>query len=164
MSQARRADEKARGSLYATLTAIAARLIPSDDAQGGAAEANAAAYIVRVLAGEHAAYGSAYSAGIDVLERHCAERFGASFVELDLVAQEELLAQVRADAPWFGGGGEKFFELVRGHVIEGTFCDPRWGGNAGCVGWRLLGYGGPRLRWTAEDQEIGELSASRGRE
>jgi gluconate 2-dehydrogenase gamma chain len=47
-----------------------------------------------------------------------------------------------------------FFELVRAHVLEGMFGDPRWGGNIDHAGWRLLDYAGPRREWTAADQAL----------
>ena len=48
-----------------------------------------------------------------------------------------------------------FFNLVRAHTIEGTFCDPYYGGNAGFVGWDLIGYPGVRTTVNADDQRLG---------
>ena len=50
--------------------------------------------------------------------------------------------------------------MVRGHVWQGTFGDPYYGGNANFVGWDLLGYPGVRTGVRPEDQErleAGEL-------
>ncbi len=47
-----------------------------------------------------------------------------------------------------------FFALVRAHTIQGTFCDPAYGGNANFVGWDLIGYPGVRLNVTAADQRM----------
>ncbi|RPI48391.1 MAG: hypothetical protein EHM55_25655, partial [Acidobacteria bacterium] len=47
-----------------------------------------------------------------------------------------------------------FFALVRAHTLQGTFCDPAYGGNANFVGWDLLGYPGVRLNATAADQRM----------
>jgi hypothetical protein len=44
--------------------------------------------------------------------------------------------------------------LVRRHTIEGTFCDPYYGGNANFVGWDLIGYPGIRLVVTADEQRV----------
>jgi hypothetical protein len=44
--------------------------------------------------------------------------------------------------------------MVRGHTIEGTFCDPYYGGNADFVGWDLIGYPGLRMAVGAEDQRM----------
>jgi gluconate 2-dehydrogenase gamma chain len=38
-----------------------------------------------------------------------------------------------------------FFALLRQNTIEGMFCDPLHGGNAGMVGWQLVGFPGPRM-------------------
>ena len=50
-----------------------------------------------------------------------------------------------------------FFDLVLRHTREGVFGDPRWGGNAERVGWGLIHYGGPKLIWTADDQQIEDV-------
>ena len=43
---------------------------------------------------------------------------------------------------------------VRTHTIQGTFCDPYYGGNANFVGWDLIGYPGIRLAVTADEQRM----------
>jgi hypothetical protein len=48
-----------------------------------------------------------------------------------------------------------FFNLVRTHTIEGTFGDPYYGGNAGFVGWDLIGYPGVRTIVSADEQRLG---------
>jgi gluconate 2-dehydrogenase gamma chain len=40
-----------------------------------------------------------------------------------------------------------FFQLLRTHTIEGMFCDPMHGGNAGLIGWQLIGYPGPVMSY-----------------
>ena len=40
-----------------------------------------------------------------------------------------------------------FFALLRQHTIEGMFADPMHGGNAGMVGWKLIGYPGPQMNY-----------------
>ena len=42
-----------------------------------------------------------------------------------------------------------FFNIVLSHTIQGTFCDPFYGGNANFAGWDLIGYPGVRLAVTA---------------
>jgi hypothetical protein len=48
-----------------------------------------------------------------------------------------------------------FFALVRTHTIQGTFCDPFYGGNANFAGWDLIGYPGVRTIVTPDEQRIG---------
>jgi gluconate 2-dehydrogenase gamma chain len=43
-----------------------------------------------------------------------------------------------------------FFQLLRTHTIEGMFCDPLHGGNAGLIGWQLIGYPGPVMSYREE--------------
>ena len=47
-----------------------------------------------------------------------------------------------------------FFNLLRAHTIQGTFCDPFYGGNASFVGWDLIGYPGVRLGVSAAEQRF----------
>jgi len=43
-----------------------------------------------------------------------------------------------------------FFRLLRQHTIEGMFSDPMHGGNAGMIGWQLIGYPGPLMSYRDE--------------
>ena len=69
-----------------------------------------------------------------------------------MAAQDRVLEAV-AEGP-----SPAFFEELRARALEGLFCDPAWGGNAGEAGWRLLGYPGPRHVWSAEDQRIEDVA------
>jgi len=43
-----------------------------------------------------------------------------------------------------------------GHTtIQGTFCDPYYGGNANFAGWDLIGYPGVRISVAAQEQRMG---------
>jgi gluconate 2-dehydrogenase gamma chain len=128
------------------LEAVCARLIPTDEHGPGAREARAAQYIDRALAGFLAPSRQAYTAGLADLDRRAAERHGAPFATLTDVNQDAVLTSVEATA---------FFALVRNHTIQGTFCDPFYGGNANFVGWDLLGYPGVRTSVTEADQRMG---------
>ncbi len=67
-----------------------------------------------------------------------------------------MLSEVEAGAATgFAGGSAAFFDLVRGHTIQGTFCDPYYGGNANFVGWDLIDYPGVRTIATADEQRLG---------
>jgi len=48
-----------------------------------------------------------------------------------------------------------FFRLLRQHTIEGMFSDPMHGGNAGMVGWQLIGYPGPLMSFRDEIEKAG---------
>ena len=57
-------------------------------------------------------------------------------------------------ATGFTPNAAAFFALVRTHTIQGTFCDPYYGGNANFVGWDLIGYPGIRMAVTADEQRM----------
>jgi gluconate 2-dehydrogenase gamma chain len=48
-----------------------------------------------------------------------------------------------------------FFNTLRSHAIQGTFSDPFYGGNAGFLGWDMIGYPGVRTAVAAEYQQMG---------
>jgi gluconate 2-dehydrogenase gamma chain len=138
------------------LDAICARLIPSDANGPGAAEAQAARFIDRALAGFLAPNRQAYAAGLAAVDRHAVTSHGAAFARLAPADQDAVLKDVEAGrAEGLPAGPSSFFNLVRTHTIQGTFCDPFYGGNANFVGWDLIGYPGVRTIVTADDQRMG---------
>ena len=138
-----------------TLSAIAARLIPTDSTGPGATEARAAQYIDRALGGALAPFREAYRAGLAAIDRHAQSTKGSSFARLPAADQDELLRDVERNAvTGFSTDASAFFNLVLSHTIQGTFCDPHYGGNANFAGWDLINYPGVRLAVTAEEQGL----------
>lgn len=129
----------------ATLAAVCARIIPTDETGPGAAEARASVYIDRALGGWLAASRDAYTTGLAAINDAARARGAARFADLAPADQDAVLRALD-DTP--------FFALVRTHTIQGTFCDPAYGGNANFVGWDLIGYPGVRLNVTAADQRM----------
>src|SRR5262249_19346651 len=138
------------------LEAVCARLIPTDENGPGATEARAARYIDRALDGFLAPNRQAYAAGLAAIDRHAVKSHGAAFQQLAPADQDAVLTDVEAGkAEGLGAGPSSFFNLIRTHTIQGTFCDPFYGGNADFVGWDLLGYPGVRTIVTPDDQRMG---------
>ena len=129
----------------ATLAAVCARLIPTDGSGPGAAEAGAAVYIDRALGGWLASSRETYAVGLVALDEAARARSGKRFVDLTAAEQDAVLTAIEQTP---------FFALVRAHTIQGTFCDPAYGGNVNFVGWDLIGYPGIRLNVTAADQRM----------
>ena len=126
------------------------------------AEARAAHYIDRALAGPLHASRDAYAAGLAAVDAYATARNGAPFVELAPDAQDAVLTDMESNvATGFMPNAAAFFNLVRAHTIQGTFCDPYYGGNAGFVGWDLIGYPGLRLSVGPEEQRLGAPKAVR---
>ena len=137
------------------LEAIVARLIPSDASGPGAKEARAARYIDRALGGALSPSHSVYTAGLAAVDRLAMSSRGRPFKDLSAADQDALLVDVEAgNAPGFPDAAA-FFALVRAHTLQGTFCDPYYGGNAGFAGWDLIGYPGVRTLVAADDQRLG---------
>jgi len=128
------------------LEAVCARLIPTDEHGPGAREARAAHYIDRALAGFLAPSRQTYAAGLAAIDKAAIDAHGISFAKLSDAHQDAVLHAIEATP---------FFALVRTHTIQGTFCDPFYGGNANFVGWDLIGYPGVRTIVTPDEQRIG---------
>jgi gluconate 2-dehydrogenase gamma chain len=145
-----------------TLEAICARLIPSDENGPGAAEARAAHYIDRALTGPLRASRDAYAAGLAAIDVYAQSAKGAPFAKLAPRDQDAVLTDMEKNAaPGFMPNAAAFFNLVRTHTIQGTFCDPYYGGNANFVGWDLVGYPGLRMAVGEDEQRMGVPKAVR---
>jgi gluconate 2-dehydrogenase gamma chain len=132
------------------------RIFPSDESGPGAREAGVVIYIDRQLAGpygkdkyrytkppfvesapEHGYQGKEspreiYRNGINTL---------GNFADLPPAQQDDRLRNIETTT---------FFRLLRQHTIEGMFSDPMHGGNAGLIGWQLIGYPGPLMSYRDE--------------
>jgi gluconate 2-dehydrogenase gamma chain len=136
-----------------TLQAVVARLIPADENGPGAAEAGAAHYIDRALSGPLRGSRDAYANGLAALDAYALSAKGATFVKLPADQQDAILTDLETNAaPGFSPDAATFFNLIRTHTIQGTFCDPYYGGNANFIGWDLIGYPGIRMAVSADEQ------------
>jgi gluconate 2-dehydrogenase gamma chain len=133
------------------VAAAAFRIFPSDDSGPGAREAGVSIYIDRQLAGSYGRDRFRFTQppfedgppelGYQGKEtpRHI-YREGLKglhgFHLLPPAGQDDALRQIESSI---------FFALLRQNSIEGMFCDPIHGGNAGMVGWQLVGFPGPRM-------------------
>ena len=136
------------------LEAIVARLIPTDENEPGATEARAAHYIDRALAGPLASSRAAYALGLAAVDEYAQASRGAHFSNLSAEDQDAVLRDIEKNiANGFSPNSSVFFEMVRTHTIQGTFCDPYYGGNANILGWDLIGY--PGIRMAVSDDEQG---------
>ena len=141
------------------IAAACDRIMPSDATGPGAREAGVVVYIDRQLAGPYGTDRYRYTKGPFVesgpehgyqgkanpqeIYREGVRRLGPRFADLAADEQDELLRSIEKTL---------FFQLLRTHTIEGMFCDPLHGGNAGMIGWQLIGYPGPRMDYTYRDE------------
>jgi gluconate 2-dehydrogenase gamma chain len=145
------------------IAAACERIFPSDASGPGAKEAGVVIYIDRQLAGPYGADKYRYTKGpfADSYPEHGYQgkenprdtyrqgiaQLGSNFDELPVEEQIEKLQSIEKT---------RFFQLLRAHTIEGMFSDPMHGGNAGLIGWQLVGYPGPRMSYKQDvDQHFG---------
>jgi gluconate 2-dehydrogenase gamma chain len=146
------------------VTAACERIFPSDASGPGAKEAGVVIYIDRQLAGPYGADKYRYTKGpfVDSYPEHGYQgkenpretyhqgiaNLGTNFAELPVEEQIRKLQSMEKT---------HFFQLLRTHTIEGIFSDPMHGGNAGLIGWQLIGYPGPRMSYKDDvDQHFGK--------
>jgi gluconate 2-dehydrogenase gamma chain len=116
----------------ATVAAIAARIIPSDDGLPGATEAGVVHYIDRALATFSAGQKPAYTEGIADLDRRVSRAHGSGsrFASVTTQQQDEVLRSIER-TPFFG--------MVRFDTIVGMWALPTYGGNRDFSGWQAIG-------------------------
>jgi hypothetical protein len=145
---------------WATIEAITGRILPTD-AEPGAIEARCVNFIDKALAHEEAQARPLYALGVAGTQAVAQRRFARPFVALTPAEQDELLALLETGAAsgWPEGPitSPAFFATVRAHTLIGFLADPKYGGNAGHAGWKLVGYPGPRhhLGGYTPDQMLG---------
>ena len=139
-----------------TLAAICDCLIPSDEHGPGAREARAVHYIDKSLASHNNGSRHNYSVGLNAINEFARKTRGKSFPELPLDQQNSILLAVQTNKiSGFISNGSGFFNMLRSHTIDGTFCDPYYGGNQEFVGWDMLRYPGIRLGASEADVSAG---------
>jgi gluconate 2-dehydrogenase gamma chain len=136
--------------------AAAERIFPSDASGPGATEAGVVIYIDRQLAGPYGSdkYRFTQAPFVESVPEHGYQgketpreiyrggiRQLANFTALPANQQDERLRAIESSL---------FFRLLRQHTIEGLFSDPMHGGNAGLIGWQLIGYPGPLMSYRDE--------------
>jgi gluconate 2-dehydrogenase gamma chain len=121
-----------------TVEAVAARIIPSDE-RPGAKEAQVVNFIDYMLTTAYSDQQAVYRDGLQQLDKTCQRRFTRPFAQLAEVDQDNVLSQLelRNISEWEHAGD--FFFTIRNHTIEGMFSDPKYHGNAGRVGWEVMG-------------------------
>jgi len=145
------------------VAAACERIFPSDASGPGATEAGVVIYIDRQLGGPYGRDKYRYTKGpwVESVPEHGYQgkenpqetyRKGikdlGNFTSLSAEEQNKKLAEIERT---------HFFQLLRAHTIEGMFCDPMHGGNAGLIGWQLIGYPGPQMSYRNEiDKHFGQ--------
>jgi gluconate 2-dehydrogenase gamma chain len=131
--------------------AAVSRILPSDELGPGAKETGVVMYIDRYLAGPYGSDRHRYTQGpfetgpvelgyqgkATPREIYAEGLKGLTGLDrLETAQQDQALQKIESSL---------FFSLLQQHTIEGMFCDPVHGGNTDMVGWKLVGFPGPRM-------------------
>lgn len=126
---------------YATLRALVDRMIPADDMPGGL-DAGVDRYILHLLQHDGAGFASQYLTALDALQQEAVAQYGCAFAQLRAVDADALLHGLTHHAPHtrWQTSPPAFIALLAEHCAEGFYADPRQGGNADQVSWRMIGF------------------------
>jgi gluconate 2-dehydrogenase gamma chain len=123
------------------LDSILAQLIPASADLPGARETKVLIYFDRELQKpEMKSLENAVRYGIHALN-HAAKRAGTTnFARLSADQQNALLGDFQHDTLHMGAQPTSpIFAHLLALALEGYLCDPKYGGNADCKGWRAVG-------------------------
>jgi gluconate 2-dehydrogenase gamma chain len=145
------------------IAAACERIFPRDANGPGASDSGVVVYIDRQLAGPFGRDKYRYVAPpfVDSVPQHGYQgretprqtyrdgiRALGDFADLSPREQDVKLAAI---------DGSRFFTMLRAHTLEGVFSDPMHGGNVDLVGWKLIGFPGPRVQYRNEiDKHFGQ--------
>jgi len=159
--------------------AAIARLIPQDALGPGALQAGVDVFIDSQLAGPFGQAAGQYMQGpfhlgakeqgyqlpftpaqvyrlcIPRVDQHCRNKHRAPFAQLTAQQQDAVLHDLEDGKIDLGEiPSANFFGLLWQNTKEGFFADPIYGGNRHFIGWKLIGFNGPRYNYV---QEIGRF-------
>jgi gluconate 2-dehydrogenase gamma chain len=166
---------------YTFVQAAVSRLIPNDELGPGAKEAGVATFIDRQLSGP---YGRAetwsmqgpwkegtkeqgyqlkltpaqlYRTAIADIDAWCGKNGQRPFAEQDTNAQDKFLHSLeQGDVKLARAPAKDFFDMLLQNTVEGFLADPMYGGTRDFVGWKLIGFPGPRYNYLAEIDQYGK--------
>jgi len=136
---------------WATLGAVLEHLLPTEPDSPGAAEIHALDYFRFVMTDKRVdrEQRDFILQGNRWLDDLAGEKYGRTFVQLDLTGKEHMLRQVARSS-----AGENWIATLLTYLFEALLTAPAYGGNTDQVGWRWLQYvpgfplPGPGTRFT----------------
>ena len=138
-----------------TVAAFAERLMPGAPGKPGARDADVLNYIDLALSGAYADLQYFYRRGLASLDAYCRKTYREPFRRLSAGQQDEVITALEegkaSEFSW--PSAVAFFNTVRTHTMEGMFADPIYGGNKEFAGWRLIGFPGAQVEFTAADMQ-----------
>lgn len=128
-----------------TLEAMLERLIPSNVPPGtpGARETRVIRYLDRQLKEKQfAGFEGLVRGGLRYLDLVAKKEHHARFADLGHDAQDDILARFQVGRIRVHFPLPRFFIIVETFALEGFLGAPKHGGNAHCLAWSSIGFGG----------------------
>jgi len=98
-----------------------------------------------------------YQVAIADINDYCEQTYQRPFSELDHSEQDDLLHQIEdGDVELQHLSSDVFFRHLWQNTLEGFLSDPMYGGNRDFVGWKLIGFPGPRYNYVEEITQHGK--------
>jgi gluconate 2-dehydrogenase gamma chain len=120
-----------------TLCAVVQRILPSDGDADGAKEAAVVSYFAWARSQAWFRGESRLQEGLALIEAVSRARFQRSFPECTAALQDVILREIES-LP--SRAVQKFWSMMINMTIAGFLCDPRYGGNRECLGWRFIDF------------------------
>lgn len=124
------------------LTALCEQIIPADETDGGATDANVVNFIDKQLSTRFAKQLPDYRNGIAALQATCQSLYKKNFQQLSPEVQIDLMERMeRNELPkelWETIRPSNFFRMVIRNTMQGFYGSPRHGGNRNYVSYRML--------------------------
>ncbi len=87
--------------------------------------------------------GEIFILGLRKINEESQKRFDATFAEIEVEQQDEVLTDfANGDVDMKGIGSNRFFDLLRSATLEGAYSDPMYGGNRNMEGWKMKEFPG----------------------
>ncbi|WP_317971120.1 gluconate 2-dehydrogenase subunit 3 family protein [Paenibacillus sp. CCS19] len=159
---------------YRIVESAAERIFPEDDNGPGATALGVAFFIDHQLAGDYGFNGrdymsppfyagekeqgyqgrlkrrEIYEIGIRELDNYSNSKYQKGFTSLAPEEMDAVLKDFESDtAKLTTISASAFFKMLRTNTLEGAYSDPLYGGNANMNGWRMRGYPGNQMSYTA---------------
>ncbi len=116
----------------ADVEAVAAQIIPTDDAPG-AREAGVICFIDHALATFFSRLAVDYRAGLVQFQAACREHLPGATTFAALTSEQQIAFLKTVDRT-------AFFDMTRVLTLFGMLTKPQYGGNRDGVGWKLIGF------------------------
>ncbi|MDQ6419518.1 gluconate 2-dehydrogenase subunit 3 family protein [Paenibacillus sp. LHD-117] len=91
-----------------------------------------------------------FEIGIKEMSNYSLTQYQKGFAELAPEEQDEVLKAFESDAVKLTTiSASSFFKMLRTNTLEGAYSDPLYGGNLDMNGWRMRGYPGNQMSYSA---------------